>query len=144
MTRSEWFKKGSRSRIVIAIVIALCSSPTLARADVVTDWNAIALTAAAGQNPFNQARILAIAQLAVFEAVNAVTGRYQPYLGTIVAPAGASEQAAAVAAAHAALKFYLPASAAALDAARASSLASIPEGPARLVASRPARPRPPR
>ena len=30
---------------------------------------------------------MAITQLAVFEAVNAITGDYEPYLGTIVAPA---------------------------------------------------------
>src|SRR5204862_1200198 len=67
-------------------------------------------------------------QLAVFEAVNTIQGGYEPYLGTIVAPAGASAEAAAIAAAHRVLKFYVPASAAALDAARAASLLAIPDG----------------
>jgi hypothetical protein len=94
----------------------------------VLDWNAIAVATSGAQNPFAQARTLAIVHLAVFEAVNAIIGRYQPHLGTVVAPAGASAEAAAVAAAHAVLKSYFPSSALALDAARASSLAAIPEG----------------
>jgi hypothetical protein len=113
----------------VMIAGVLVCGPEAARADVVQDWNAIALSAAAAQNPFNQARIVAITQLAVFEAVNSITGEYQPYLGTIVAPAGASASAAAIAAAHDVLKFYLPGSAATLDAARATSLAAITNGP---------------
>jgi hypothetical protein len=52
-----------------------------------------------GQSPFAQARYMSITQLAVFEAVNAITGHYEPYLGTVVAPVGASADAAAIAAA---------------------------------------------
>ena len=100
--------------------------------DVVLEWNAIAVnTMVPTQSPFGQARLAAITQLAVFEAVNAVTGDYQPYLGTIDAPDGASADAAAVAAAHAVLKNYFPANAVALDAARASSLAAITDGAAK-------------
>ena len=82
-------------------------------------------------NPFFQARSAAIVQLAVFEAVNAIVGDYEPYLGTIAAPPGASPDAAAVAAAHRALVTLHPASAAALDAFRAQSLSAIPDGPAK-------------
>jgi hypothetical protein len=85
---------------------------------------------AQGQSPYAQARYMAITQLAVFEAVNAITGEYQPYLGTVVAPAGASPDAAAAAAAYAVLKNYFPA-AATLDPAYAASLAAIPNGPAK-------------
>ena len=53
-----------------------------------------------GQNPFAQARDAAIVQLAVFEAVNAVTGDYRPYVGSIDAPRGASADAAAIEAAY--------------------------------------------
>src|SRR5262245_64611339 len=112
---------------VLAIALLLLT-PALAAADVVTDWNRILLATLTGQNPFAQARFAAIAQLAVFEAVNACERRYDPYLGTVTAPAGASADAAAVAAAHGVLKNYFPASAAALDAARAQSLGGIPDG----------------
>jgi hypothetical protein len=129
MTRRKFFKK--RVCTAVALVAALLCSPAIARADVVLDWNAIALATTAGQNPFGQARILAITQLAVFEAVNAVTRRYEPYLGTVVAPAGASANAAAIAAAHGVLRNYVPARAAALDLARTTALAAIHEGSAK-------------
>jgi len=112
----------------IVIAVAVLCTPALATADIVLDWNAIAISVPNG-SPFNQARVVATTQLAVFEAVNAIEGGYNPYLGTITAPAGASSAAAVVAAAHDVLKFYAPGSAAMLDAARAASLASIPAGP---------------
>jgi hypothetical protein len=112
-------------------VMALLFSAAIGSADVVTDWNGIMLTTMSGQNPFAQARFAAITQLAVFEAVNAITGDFKPYLGTINAPSIASPEAAAIAAAHSVLKNYFPANAASLDAARASSLAAIPDGPAK-------------
>lgn len=72
-----------------------------------------------GSNPNFQTRWGAITQLAVFEAVNAIEGDYEPYLGgLIVAPAGASSDAAAIAAAHRTLVTLRPDSAVALDAAR--------------------------
>lgn len=121
-----------RSRLRAALAAALLvSTPGWVRADAVTDWNAIAIATTATQTPFNQARLMAITQLAVFEAVNAATGKYEPYLGTVVAPAGASASAAAIAAAHTVLKFYVPLSAAALDASRTTALAAIPDGPAK-------------
>jgi hypothetical protein len=67
----------------------------------------------------------------VFEAVNAIERDYQPYLGTLAAPAGASPEAAAVTAAHGVLIHYFPANAAQLDAARAASLDAILDGPAK-------------
>ena len=66
-----------------------------------------------------------------FESVNAITGDYQPYLGTIVAPPGASAEAAAIQAAYRVLSTYFPASASTLDAQRASSMAAIPDGQAK-------------
>ncbi len=115
-----------------SIVTAMLFMPATARADAVLDWNAIMQATVATQAPFPQARFAAITQLAVFEAVNAVTREYKPYFGaTLAAPAGASAEAAAIAAAHTVLKSYFPASAAALDAARTSSLAAIPDGSAK-------------
>ena len=101
-----------------------------AHADAVLDWNEIAVNTAIanGQNPFAQARTGAIVQLAVFEAVNSITNDYQPYLGTIVAPRGASPDAAAIQAAYRVLRTYFPGSAGMLDAAHTNSLLSIPDG----------------
>ena len=101
--------------------------------DPVLQWNAVTLATAtaAGEDPVAQQRILGIVHLAIFEAVNAITGEFEPYLGSIGAAPGASQAAAAVAAAHAVLTESLPAQAATLDAARASSLARVPDGPAK-------------
>jgi hypothetical protein len=99
--------------------------------DVVSEWNAIMLATISGQNPFAQAHFAAITQLAVFEAVNAITREYKPYLGTIFAPRSASREAAVVAAAHRVLWTYFPGSAMSLDLARAGWLALIPEGSAK-------------
>jgi hypothetical protein len=92
------------------------------------DWNAIMQTTVAPANPFIQARSAAIVQLAVFEAVNAIVGDYEPYLGTIAALPGASPEAATVAAAHRTLVTLHPGSAATLDASRTVSLSMIPDG----------------
>ena len=112
----------------IVLAAALLLSPAAARADVVQDWNQIMLSTMIAQSPFAQARFAAITQLAVFEAVNACSGTYEPYLGSIIAPAGASADAAAIAAAHAVLKNYFPAAGPTLDGFRAASLSGIPDG----------------
>jgi hypothetical protein len=126
-------------RALVMVCVVLFSSlaasiRVAASSDVVLEWNEIAvktmLTPPAA-TPFGQARFAAIVQLAVFEAVNAITRHYQPYLGTVTAPAGASADAAAVAAAHKVLRNYFSGSATALDAARATSLGAIPNGQAK-------------
>jgi hypothetical protein len=110
-------------------LFALFACPIAAQADVVLDWNAIAVSTFQTQSPFAQARFMAITQLAVFEAVNAVTGDYQPYLGTVAPAPHASADAAAVAAAYGVLKNYFPS--ATLDSQYALSLAAITNGPAK-------------
>jgi hypothetical protein len=92
-----------------------------------------ATVAAAPSNANYQARWGAIVQLAVFEAVNAIIGDYEPYLGSINAPAWASPEAAAIAAAHRTLVTLRPASAPALDILRTASLAAIPDSPEKLA-----------
>jgi hypothetical protein len=118
--------------LAFALIALTLISPTAARAaapsDVVLEWNEIMVRTVSGQNPFAQARIAAITQLAVFDAVAAITGNYDSYLAPISATPGASPDAAAVAAAHAVLRNYVPQASLTLDAARASSLAAIPDG----------------
>jgi hypothetical protein len=122
-------------RTPIAMAAAVCatllSTVAVSSTDPVLEWNSIMLNTVASQNPFFQARFAAITQLAVFEAVNAIDKDFEPYLGTITAPSGASPDAAAVAAAHAVLENYFPGNASALDAAYATSLARIPNGSAK-------------
>ena len=96
---------------------------------VIREWNEIAINAILPNGPpFTAARFMTIVQLAVFEAVNSISGKYQPYLGTVSGPAGASTEAAAIVAAHDTLVNYFPAQAATLDLRRDASLAAIPDG----------------
>src|SRR5690606_15962245 len=73
----------------------------------------------------------AITQLAVYDAVNSILRTHEPYLARIPTPPDALPEAAVVAAAHRALATLYPARAPELDAVRATSLASIPNGPAK-------------
>ena len=130
-------KKMYGKRVILGLLCVLTVNVLfgsgVARADAVSDWNTIAVNTAVAnhQNPFAQARYAAIVQLAVFEGVNAITGEYQPYLGTITAPRGASAEAAAIEAAYHVLSSYFPNSASTLLAQRANSLAQIPDGQAK-------------
>jgi hypothetical protein len=130
---------------VIVLGTLLVVNAGAAHADVVLQWNEIAVrtltTQNPGLNPFAQARFASIVQLAVFEAVNTITGTHDGYLGsaaagglTISAPAGSSPDAAAIAAAYRVLFNYFGSDAAtalALNADRASSLALIADGPSK-------------
>jgi hypothetical protein len=111
-----------------AVAVGWSLTPAVARAsNVVMEWNQIALaaTATAGQGPVPQIRTMAIVQVSVHDAVNAITCDYQTYLSIRCGPWGTPE-AAAIGAAHRALVGLLstPASALALAAARTASLAA--------------------
>ncbi len=139
--------KSPITRVACAVALGglLFFNAAAARADVVLQWNDIAVRTLTTQNPalnpFAQARFSSIVQLAVFEAVNAITGDYQGYLGseiggglTISAAAGSSAEAAAIQAAYRVLFNYFGANAAtalALNNDLAASLALIPNGPAK-------------
>jgi hypothetical protein len=111
------------------------SVENVGRTDVVLDWNRIATYALAVQTfhpprsmtPYAEARLMSILQLAVFEAVNAVTHEYEPYLGTVVAPAGASAEAAAIAAAYNVLKSWFPGAPGAYLTTYTYALAALPD-----------------
>lgn len=124
-------KNHFRSLPAVAAAGLLCASGP-ARADVVTDWNQVALQAVrtAGTPPPAAARALAMTHLAVFDAVNAVDGApYQPYAYAAgPAPAQASREAAATQAAYRVLSGLYPGQQATFDAARADSLAALSDG----------------
>ena len=96
--------------------------------DGVSEWNQIAATlsllTSSALAPIQQARAMAIVQVAVHDAVNGISGEYATYLPRTAAPDGASEEAAAIAAAHRALRNLFPGQAANLDGLYADSLAA--------------------
>src|SRR3954470_13632192 len=114
----------------VAVVAALLTCPALpVRADAVTDWNAIALSATAvPPNSILQSRVLAIVHGAVYDAVRAVDRKGAAYAVDLKAPAGTSLDAAVAAAAHGALVRLAPAQRAMLDTALSTSLSKVADG----------------
>ncbi|HLO36643.1 MAG TPA: vanadium-dependent haloperoxidase [Candidatus Deferrimicrobium sp.] len=99
----------------------------------VLDWSANASNAivtVARQPPHAALLSFAMVQGAVYDAVNAIDGGYQPYLAAPAATGSESKSAAVAAAAHDVLVSLFPAQTATLDAQYAASLASIPDGTA--------------
>jgi hypothetical protein len=109
-------------RFVCLILLASVSVAAPARADVITQWNEQVLALGGAS------RTLAMVQVAMFDAINAIQPRYRSYLDLPAAPAGALPEAAAAAAAYGVLVRLLPAQLAALNATLASSLAPLPDG----------------
>ena len=110
--------------------LALAIVP-LATGNVVTEWNAIASTAIVknGGKPAGGAAVwFSYASLAVYDAVNTITGQYRPFYYHGTAPQNASIDAAVAAAAHRVLLNYFPSQQTDLDAQFAASLSAI--GPA--------------
>jgi len=96
--------------------------------EVVMEWNQkaveLTLSSTPALAPVQQTRVMAIVQVAVHDAVNGITGEYGTYLSPGPASENASPEAAAIAAAHHALKnlFSSPSQVALLDAHYADSL----------------------
>jgi len=116
----------------------LVTSPVPASADEVPDqvlaWNQhayVELILTANQAPPVAALHLAIVHGAIYDAVNAIDGDFEPYLVAPPAEPWYSEDAAAAAAAHEVLVWLLPGRTSQLDGYLDASLASIPDGPSK-------------
>ena len=132
---------GHPVRKICVLVMATMStafivpSPVPASTDQVPDqvlvWNQHAydeLILIAGQAPPVSAIHLAIVHGAIYDAVNAIDGGFEPYLASPPAQPWYSEDAAAAAAGHEVLVWLLPGRMTQLDAYLEASLASIPDG----------------
>src|SRR6516225_1156929 len=124
-------------RLALSLAIILLTVACANAQNVVVQWNAIASTTIVTNHA--EASVasgvwFAYVHLAVYDAVNAIDHRFQPYLFTTNPPTGANKDAAAVAAAHRVLVQYFPSDQGSLDAEYASSLAAIPDTPANISA----------
>jgi membrane-associated phospholipid phosphatase len=103
-----------------------------ARADMVTDWNGVALDAirALPENPPRATRALAMVHVAIHDALNGIDRRFEAYhVEQPGNPAAAPEVAVAVAA-HTVLSGLYPQLATTLDEALATSLIAFDDGAA--------------
>jgi hypothetical protein len=102
---------------------------------VILDWNVNTLGAAgtAGIAPAVTNLYMAMVHGAMHDAVNAIAGKYQPYMEGLAADPTASKVAAAAAAAHGILAGSFPDQAADLQALLETSLATVPDGAAKVA-----------
>ena len=116
-----------------AAALATGTGPASAakRSSAVTTWNTFAASlVAANLAPGPQTHTLAITQIAVHDALNAIDPRYEPYAFDGSAPR-ASTAAAVATAAHDSLVKLVPQAAAPVDAEYDAALASVPDGSAK-------------
>jgi hypothetical protein len=125
------------STVVLGALGALTIRPASAAGapettDVVVQWNrnllAIIRTPGAQRATIHPTRSFAIMHAAMYDAVNAIDESHRPYLVAIDAPRGASQQAAAAAAAHDVLVALYPPFTTTLDAEFQQSLAQVSSG----------------
>ena len=126
---------------VAAAVIAVCGVATSSAQpqssgppdEYVAAWDDIGTRAftAAALTPAEGHTIFAYVGIAVYDAVMAVEGGYEPFAVDVDAPEQTSAQAAVAAAAHRVLRHYLPGQAAMLDTELGLSLGSIGDGMAK-------------
>ena len=136
-----------RALLIAGVAFFGAAGMVAAADDQVTTWNALGAQAAvmAGQTVASS-RTLAIEQIAVHDALNAIDPRYQRYVFQASALPGASADAAVAAAAHDALVGAIAtgitvpgfgtlagqaAAVALLHAKSSEALAAIPDGPAK-------------
>jgi hypothetical protein len=114
------------ARSLLGAVLLTCS---LARADVIADWNEIALETVTGSGryrAYEESRVMAMVNTAMSETINFNEARGpSSLLVTPPAPIGTSSEAAAAAAAHYVLVQLHPERKASLDAALQRSLAQV-------------------
>ncbi|MBP7148594.1 MAG: vanadium-dependent haloperoxidase [Acidobacteria bacterium] len=104
----------------------------MCEADVVTEANTRAAEIASTLKATPLAvRAMAVVQVSVFEAVNAITARYPPGRAKIDRAPTASLDAAVAAAVHAALSKVVPGQQSEVDAQYDAALRAVPDGPAK-------------
>jgi len=128
-------------KLVVPTVLFMAPG-VAAHANVVTDWDAKAMEVIQGNapapppsiGPVGGLRIATIMHIAIFQSVNTIDPRYEPYQAQALPRTDASQEAAAAAAASTVLMQLLPAENKAKAAqARDAYLAAIPEGNAKTL-----------
>jgi hypothetical protein len=121
----------STGRMLAAVAIFGLAHP--ASADVITDWNENAVGFGVLHNigPPPAERIIAMTQVAMFDAVNSIERKYRPYLIQLPASPTTSRDAAAAAAAGTVLAGINPQTQATTKSLLESYLAAIPDSSAK-------------
>jgi len=125
-------RRPSRSSTTMVKKSKLNSSESILGAAVLNDWGTrfTSLGVAVGENALRTQVRTTIAQLAMFDAVNAVfDGNFEPFASKPASLPGASPEAAAISAAYTVALHEFPSQAANIDAAYGNSLAQLSASP---------------
>ena len=130
------FKKISILPLIIALslVVAAPATAVLPPGNTVAQWNKIAEDTVVGSGAFQPEGFIYMAYVsaAVYDAVVAIEGGFEPYGPAITAPEGASVDAAIVEAGYRTLVYYFPLQAGNLGALYTEALGLIPDGPPKI------------
>ena len=120
----------SNRLINAATLLVVLGTAPIAKADIATDWNRIAVEATAvPPNSILQSRVLAITHAAMYDAARLINQKPALFVTGIQPDGPSSLEAAVAAAAHTVLKRLAPAQSGAVEAAYQTSLAGLAEGP---------------
>ena len=116
-------------------ILVLVTLAATANADAVSEMNRVATQSSAANVPARGAtqttRIVAMSQIAIHDALNAIDPRYESYAYSTPGDPSASPVAAVAAAAFNVLRFENPTTLAMLTAEYNALLATVPDGPAK-------------
>jgi hypothetical protein len=127
--------------IAVTAMVVAASAGTIRHAaaalpsgNTVAQWNSIAEDTVVGSGAFQSEGLIYMAYVsaAVYDAVVAIEGGFEPYGPAITAPAGASIDAAVVEAAYRTLDNYFPSQAGTLGALYTEALGLIADGTAKI------------
>jgi len=115
---------------IIGLILGIVLASESYAQNPIADWHAVMESSVASTGRKNVVALpyFAYVDVAMYDAVNSIDERFQPFAVDVHAPRGASKDAAAASAAHDVLTHYFPAQAATFDAALANSLAAVPDG----------------
>ena len=112
----------------MALLVVAATASAMCHADIVTDVNEAATRVAGPPPAVTTANVLALTNLAMFDAANAIEKRFVAYRPVASPPAGVRADAAALAAGCAALAALVPAQSAAVSTACEGLSARLPAG----------------
>ena len=121
---------------VIGLTLGLAAGSASTAGNAVTDWHTnmeSAVVVTGKKSPTVAFVYFAYADVAMYDAVNSIDGRFQPFAVQVQAPRWASKDAAASVAAYDVLVHYLPLQEATLQTDLQASLAAIADGPAKTA-----------
>ena len=119
---------------IMGLTLGVAFSSAAPAQNAVADWHAITeftVVATAKKTPSVALVYFAYVDVAMYDAVNSIGGRFKPFAVEVHAPSGASRDAAAATAAHDVLVHFFTGQESTLDADLTASMAAIVDGQAK-------------